>query len=372
MRKFIIAILLLLGFLFVFFRIAEIQSIGATLERGDWWFLVLAFAIEGVWVLNLGASFRSIYHAIGIEEKIGILSLIVGAANFINTVAPSGGVGGLAIFMSEARRRNYSPGKAAVGGVLFLLFDYLGLIAIVLVGIIILVRRDDLTTVEILASLALMGLAALFAFLLKLGMQSAEALGNALARMGRFINRILKPVLHREYVSEEKAREFALEAAEGLQRMRRNPKSVIMPLILAVTNKIWLILILTLTFLAFRVPLSPGTIVACFSIGYLFVIISPTPSGLGFVEGALTLAMTSMYVSLEDAALITLSYRGITFWIPMLYGMVSLRMLEKVGIKPNNHSDNQIEFLPESKNDSGNGFIKSFRKHIFRKRTSEG
>ena len=362
MRKFIIAVLLLLGFLFVFFRIAELQSIGATLEKGDWWFLGIAFLIEGLWALNLGASFRTIYLALGIDEKIGILSLIVGAANFINTVAPSAGVGGIAIFMSEARRRNYSPGKAAVGGVLFLLFDYLGLIAILLVGIIVLVRRDDLTLVEILASTALIGLAMLFAFLLKLGMQSAEALGNALAWIARLINRILKPVIHRIYVQEDKAQEFALEAAEGLQKMRQDPKSVIMPLILALTNKAWLILILTLTFLAFRVPISIGTIIACFSIGYLFVIISPTPSGLGFVEGALTLAMTSMYISLEDAALITLSYRGITFWVPMLYGMISLRMLEKVGIKPDNNTHTEV--LPETQSSSSKGIMKVFKKHI--------
>jgi uncharacterized membrane protein YbhN (UPF0104 family) len=41
-----------------------------------------------------------------------------------------------------------------------------------------------------------------------------------------------------------------------------------------------------------------------------------------------------MYISLEDAAVITLSYRGITFWIPMLVGMISIRALEKVGIQP--------------------------------------
>jgi uncharacterized membrane protein YbhN (UPF0104 family) len=72
------------------------------------------------------------------------------------------------------------------------------------------------------------------------------------------------------------------------------------------------------------------------------VIISPTPAGIGVVEGALTLALTSMYISLEDAAVITLSYRGITFWIPMLVGMISLRALEKVGIQPN-ENNNKIE-----------------------------
>jgi uncharacterized protein (TIRG00374 family) len=339
MRKFIVAIALFLGFIFVVAKLAEIQSIAETLRRGIWWFIGLAIIVELLWFINCGASFRVIYRAMGIEEQLGTLSMIVSAANFVNIVAPSGGVSGLAIFISEARRRNYSPARAAIAGVLFLFFDYLGLIGILLVGLIILIRRNDLTVVVVIASAALVGLALLFAFLLTLGMQSAKALGNVLAKMAHFVNRILHPFIHREYLSEARAHEFAHDAAEGLIKMRSEPKSMLMPLFLALTNKTALIIILTLVFLAFKVPISIGTIIACFSIGYLFVIISPTPAGIGVVEGALTLALTSMYISLEDAAVITLSYRGITFWIPLLFGMISLRVLEKAGIKPdtNNH-----------------------------------
>jgi len=343
MRKFALAILLFLGFVYVVAKLAEIQNIALTLQRGIWWFILLALLVEIAWLINCGASFRAIYRAMGIDEQLGTLTLIVSAANFVNVVAPSGGVSGLAIFISEARRRNYSSARAAVSGVLFLLFDYLGLIGILLVGLVVLIRRNDLTLVVVLASVALVGLAFLFAFLLNLGMQSAVALGNALAKIARFINRILHPFVHREYLSEARAHEFALEAADGLIEMRSKPKSMLMPLFLAITNKTALILILTLVFLAFKVPISIGTIIASFSIGYLFLIISPTPAGIGFVEGALTLALTSMYIPLEDAAIITLSYRGITFWLPMLFGMVSIRVLEKVGIKSNSNSEPQTQ-----------------------------
>ncbi len=342
MRKFIIALVLFLGFIFVIARLTEIQSIGQIVQRGNWWFLGLALIVQVLWFFNSGASFSSIYRALGIDEQAGTLALMYSAAGFVNVVAPSAGVGGLAIFMSEARRRNYSPARAAVAGVLFLLFDYLGLIGILLVGLVILIRRNDLTLVVILASAALIALALLFAFLLNLGMQSAVALGNVLAKMAHFVNQLLRPFIHREYLSEARAHEFAHDAADGLIKMRSEPKSMLLPLFLAFTNKTALIIILTLMFLAFRVPISIGTVIACFSIGYLFVIISPTPAGIGVVEGALTLALTSMYISLEDAAVITLSYRGITFWLPMLVGMVSLRALEKVGIKPNSNDDHDI------------------------------
>jgi uncharacterized protein (TIRG00374 family) len=343
MRNFIIAIALFLGFIFIVGKLSELQTIAETLQRGIWWFIGLALIVEGIWVLNSGASFQAIYRAMGIEEQIGTLSLMVIAANFTNIIAPSGGVSGLAIFMSEARRRNYSTARAAVAGVLFLLFDYLGLISILLVGLVILIRRNDLTLVVIIASAALVGLAMLFAYLLNLGMQSAVALGNALAMIARFLNRIARPFIHREYLSEQRAHEYAHDAAEGLINMRSQPRSMLLPLLLAFTNKASQIIILTLVFLAFKIPISIGTIIACFSIGSLFVIISPTPAGIGVVEGALTLALTSMYISLEDAAVITLSYRGITFWIPLFFGMISLRALEKVGVKPDSDSNPQID-----------------------------
>ena len=97
----------------------------------------------------------------------------------------------------------------------------------------------------------------------------------------------------------------------------------------AIAGKFLLIGVLYLIFLAFNVPLSTGTLIAGFSIGYLFLIISPTPSGLGFVEGALPLVLNSMYVPLAEATVVVVAYRGVTFWLPLLVGMVSFRTLHR-------------------------------------------
>jgi uncharacterized protein (TIRG00374 family) len=69
-------------------------------------------------------------------------------------------------------------------------------------------------------------------------------------------------------------------------------------------------------------------LIAAFSIGYLFLIVSPTPAGIGTVEGALTLALSTMYIPMGSAVVIALAYRGITFWVPLAFGGIALRMLE--------------------------------------------
>jgi uncharacterized protein (TIRG00374 family) len=326
MRKLVFAIALLLCIMFVIGQLAEVQAIADTLKQGDWRFILIALIAETAWLINVAASYRAIFQATGVEEKINKLILMSAAANFLNVVAPTAGMGGMAIFITEARQRGYSSGRVTVAGVLYVLFDYAGFLSL---GLFVLFRRNNINTAELGASAILVAIALVLATLLYLGMRSARALGQALAWMARQVNGLLRPFTHREYLSEVRAYQFANDAAEGLRELRHNPKNLLLPILLALSNKILLITILSLTFLAFNIPFSVGTIIAGFSIAYLFLIVSPTPSGIGVVEGALTIALGSLYVPLGAAAVITLAYRGITFWIPLLFGLLAFRILSR-------------------------------------------
>jgi uncharacterized protein (TIRG00374 family) len=328
-RKFFVALLILIGVIFVIGRFAELQSIFETLKRGDWRFLVIALGVQLAWLFNIAMIFRVIYRALGIEEKMTRLAMMSAAATFANVVAPSVGMSGVAVFISEARRKGYSPARATLAGVLYILFDYAGFLCVLTLGLIVLFRRNDLNLPELIASFILFLLAMVIASLLYLGMRSAETLGSVLAWMARQVNRVLFPFLHRQYLSEQRAIEFAHDAAEGLRELQKKPKDLILPLLLALSSKTLLILVLFLMFMAFKVPLSIGTLIAGFSIGYLFLIISPTPAGLGFVESGLTLALASMYVPLSAAAVIVIAYRGYTFWLPFAIGGIALRWLNR-------------------------------------------
>jgi len=87
------------------------------------------------------------------------------------------------------------------------------------------------------------------------------------------------------------------------------------------------------------VPASIGTLIVGTSLSYLFLIVSPTPYGLGVVEGILTLALRSMYIPVSDALVLTISYRGVIFWIPFLLGAIAFRWVgtprKKIEINPN-------------------------------------
>jgi uncharacterized protein (TIRG00374 family) len=328
MRKLIIALVLMVGIMFVLTKFAEIEDIVATLEKGDWRYLGLAAMVEVLWIINIGASFKAIYRVLGVAEKLGRLILLATAANFVNIVAPSAGIGGMAIFISDARAREYSAGRATVASTLYVLFDYIGFLAVLTVGFVVLIRRDRVTPTEITASIIIIIIAMALAALLTLGARSERKLANILAWLAKFINRMVKPLRskHRaDYLPTERAYTFAREITEGVLEMRKNPKDLFYPVLLAINSKVLLIVVLFFVFLAFEVPVSIGTLIAGFCVAYLFMIVSPTPAGIGIVEGFLTLALSSFYIPLGTAAVITLAYRGFTFWLPLLFGLGAFR-----------------------------------------------
>jgi uncharacterized protein (TIRG00374 family) len=109
--------------------------------------------------------------------------------------------------------------------------------------------------------------------------------------------------------------------------LRGKRKEMLWPLLFGLNNFALLICVLAFTFLALGTPFTVGTLVGGFAIGYLFLIVSPTPSGLGVVEGAMTIALNTLRVEMAAALLITLTYRVVTFWFPLAVGAVAFRIL---------------------------------------------
>lgn len=325
MRKFLLAIALLLGIYFVFSRFTEFQAVAETLQKGELNFILAGILLLFVWFVNIAACYRAVYVILGEDEKISRLLVLSLSAYFVNVVAPVAGMSGIALFVSDGRERGHSPARITVATALYILFDYAGFLVVLTLGLAVLARRNQLSWAEISASIILVIIALVITGLLYLGARSESALARVLIGSATIINKITKPFIHHDYLSTERAKSFALEASEGLGALKKTPSDWIKPFILAINSKAILVVILTMVFLAFRVPFSIGTIIAGFSIGYLFLIISPTPSGIGVVEGLMTLSLTTLHVPLEGAAIIVMAYRGITFWIPLLAGLIAFR-----------------------------------------------
>jgi uncharacterized protein (TIRG00374 family) len=325
MRRLLFLLAISLGAFFFFSQIAEVEQVIDSFREGDPAWLALAVLVQFIWMLNVGASFWVIYRMLGVRERFIHLGLVAVSAQFVSVVAPSAGMGGMAVLIADGNKRGLRSGRVTTAGALFVFFEQSSLLAVVLLGLFFLFRLNQLSTASILAVLVLAGIALITGLVLVMGMRSPELLANVLTRLGSLLNRILHPILRRDSVDISRVRPFAEDVYEGLQIVRKSPGKLLIPAALAFSSKALLIVILGLIFVAFGQPFTITMLIAGFSIGYLFYIVSPTPSGLGFVEGAMTLVLTSLGLSLALAAVITLTFRGVTFWLTILYGMLALR-----------------------------------------------
>ncbi len=327
MRKFFVAVVLMLAVVFLLARKAELSSISEIVQQANPIYLFVAVILLIFFLFSTVMLYRSIFRSLDLDEKPARMSVLVASAFFVNIVTPSAGMGGIAIFISEARRKGVSSARVMVANALIVLLEYLGFLAVLSLGLIVLLRRSMLKEHELIATSLIVCFVSVLGSFLYTGMRSSEALGNTLARLARTVNHLLWPIIHRNYFDPQLAHHFAQDAASGLYDLRQNPTNLIVPGLLALFDKILLLTIFLCCFLAYNVPFSPGTIIAGWSLAYLFLTVSPTPGGIGIVEGVLPLTLTSLYVPLGAATLITITYRAITLWLPLLLGMLAFNWI---------------------------------------------
>ena len=74
---------------------------------------------------------------------------------------------------------------------------------------------------------------------------------------------------------------------------------------------------------------NPGLVLLAYAAGQVLAMIPITPGGLGFVEAGLTGVLALAGVSAGDAVLATLSYRLVSFWMPLPGGLISYAIFRR-------------------------------------------
>lgn len=86
---------------------------------------------------------------------------------------------------------------------------------------------------------------------------------------------------------------------------------------------------LLISLLAVGVQIPIPQVAAVYFVGELIGSASPTPGGLGVLEGTYIAALTALGVSPSQAVAAVLLYRLLTFWLPILPGFLAFRHLQR-------------------------------------------
>lgn len=305
----------------------QLVDTAVALEHGIWYLLLAACAVLLLILYNQATLYASLFDVLELPSERRPLFSLVLVTRFVVVAAPSGGLSAWLPLIQHARKHDMPVSRVVIANVVYSILWYSTFAIFLLAGFATLFVTHDLQWFEVSAALTLLAINGV----LIIGLYLADRAPGILRRLLHLAQRLLARLaglLRREAPFSVEEADLAVdELAQAFAQIRQADwPSLAKPIGHALLNEVLHMAVLFCVAAAFSVDLRFGVLVASYAASILFYIISPTPGGIGIVEGVMILVLSSLGVDGARAAAITLAYRGITFWLPFLFGFVALRL----------------------------------------------
>jgi len=325
MRKWILRLLVVAFLWFVVARLAEIEKLAGILAGGQWQWIAVALLLQVLYYALYAGLYSSAFAAVGVGTRWRDLVPVTLGSLFINVVAPAGGASGAALFVDDAARRGESGAKATAGTLLVTITELGAFMGLLLPGMAYLYTHHDLKTYEVVGAAVLTSIITGLSCVLIVGLWRPSWIKGLLGFLQSASARIVRVIGRQSPLDEQWAATTGEEFSSAAEALRKRPGDILRTTLIALSGHLVDLLCLYTVFLAFDQSVSFGGLVAGYSMAILFWIVSPTPQGVGVVEAVIAMVYTSLGVPPDKAIVIALAYRGVTFWLPMIVGVVVLQ-----------------------------------------------
>jgi undecaprenyl-diphosphatase len=300
----LLAIAALTGaFYLVLPQLAQVQSSWRAIQSAHWAWLLVVIAFSALTYL---AGAVSLLGSVHIRLPFWATVLTQGASSFINRVSPAN-VGGMALNVRYLQKSGVEPsaGVASVG---------VNALAGVVVHVVLLV---------IFFTWAGRGLAKAFK------LPSSSKLLVILAVVAAVIGIIMATRQGRRFAAR-KLLPGVRSSLASLGQVARNP--VKLALLFGGSALVTLAYVggLAAAVEAFGAGASLAELGAVYLGASIIAAASPTPGGLGAIEAALVAGLTGVGISPGPAVSAVLAYRLATYWLPVVPGWLSWRLLQRL------------------------------------------
>lgn len=317
--------------LFVITRFTSLRSLGETLGQANWLWVLVAVGVQLGYFLLYPFLYKTVLRSVRVRLRWGHIVPIYFAAICANTVAPTGGAAGAALFVDEASHRGQSGARTAVATILVLVLDLSALLPFLAYAVAFLYVTEGLQYYEAVGSALFVAFISLLAGSLVVAYRHPNGLRRLLERIRRIVNRLGARFRRPEILASDWATRNAADLTSAAGAVTQHPARLARALLLSVFLHTVNLAALVFLFLAFGQHVRLGTLVAGFGMGIVFYVVSIVPQGLAAVEGVMALVFTSLGVPSPKALAIILAFRGLNYWIPLFVGFFFLRRVRIFG-----------------------------------------
>ena len=286
--------------------------------------LVAAVAVECVALVFYSLLFRRLMRLLRWPVTLGLALRINLAGLAAAHLFSAGGVGGAAVTYRVLQKRGMPHSLVLIAVIFQNAFAYLVLFALFAAGLVALILRGqggDAATIVAAAFVVLLLSAAGYGFWL---LNHPTSLRRRAHRSVGWLERRIKRV----EVDRALLEEYLDGVVDGWRRLRREGWGHLRTFGLAAGYWGFDIACLLLVMVAFHAGVAPDKAIIAYAVANVVGTFSPTPGGLGAVEGVMIALLVGFGMPSAAAVAVVLVYRLINFWLPIPAGLatyVSLR-----------------------------------------------
>jgi glycosyltransferase 2 family protein len=298
----------------------ELLEVAQIVRRSNTWWMVAALLVQGLVYLCFSAVYWRSLHLLGYHVRLLSLYGVAFIAIFLGRVFPAGGTSTYAFLLFQLRRRGIPDGTGAVTVTLDGLSYLLAFFALLIGGFIYLFTHGELRVNQVLF-VALLTLAIITLGMYIWGLSRDRAL---LTKRALAIKNRLARLLRRHW-GDTRVLAFIAELYEGAALIARDRLGFVQLVVLHLGAL--LLDCITLLLLFWSVGEWPhfSVVLLSYSLAYFFSTISSLPGGGGTFEATMALTMTGLDIDGRIALSVTLLYRLLAFWIPLLISALIYR-----------------------------------------------
>ncbi len=276
------------------------QKLLAILKQANPWLIAAALVTEGIYYVFFSRLHQQALKLYQIDWRLSEVIPPVFAGILVNLIAPFGPLASVTVFAKKVKAQGASRLNATAALFMVALIDLLGLLFFLIISLILLFFKHELLPVEIIAALTLLLMISGLVLLLS---------GVGFTWLGRLPLKWIKQQLT-----------YWRELAEELKLKRRQVMTILPSgLLIHLIN----LTVVGLIILAYHQSVGLVNLMVIYSLLILFIVVVPTPQGLGVVETLMPVILHSWGLEIEAGTLIILTFRGISLWLPASLGVLS-------------------------------------------------
>lgn len=290
------------------------------------WLVGLAILAQIGSYLGSGFILSAIMRLGKSKLSIGRGALITMAAASIGLVA-GGWVSSSAITYFWVSKNKDAEDEAILTGILPGIYNILMLISVTIIGMLFLLINHELSQSQIITYSLLLGFILLIVIITLFVLKNQNRVERLTTWFIKLINRFLK---HKRDIAtyHEKIEKF-------YNRIKHlTLKDWVLPGLGSIANIVFDMLTLFLCFRASGHPVKLSVLISGYSLAFLIGKVAFfIPGGIGVVEGGMTAIFTSLGIASHFSVVAVLSYRLMSFWLPILLGFLVTIYLQRTSDK---------------------------------------